>query len=58
MRSWAEALIEKCDVVILLCKQVQRFNANAQFVLFTIPAILTSMVLSDSLKLPSTTERK
>lgn len=50
--------MEKCDVVILLCKQVQRFNANAQFVLFTIPAILTSMVLSDSLKLPSTTERK
>jgi hypothetical protein len=45
MRSWAGALVEKCEIVIPLCKQVQHVNANGQFVLFPIPAILTSVVV-------------
>jgi hypothetical protein len=53
MRSWADALVEKCEVVIPHCKQVQHINANAQFVLFPIPAILTSVVVSDRFELPS-----
>ena len=53
MRSWAIPLVEKCEVVIPLCKQVQRFNANVQFVLFPIAAIVTNVAVSDRFELPS-----
>jgi hypothetical protein len=53
MRSWADALVEKCEVVIPLCKKVQHVNANGQFVLFPIPAILTSVVVSGRFDLSS-----
>jgi hypothetical protein len=40
------------DVRVLQVKQVQQVNANGQFVLFSIPAILTSVVVVGRFELP------
>jgi hypothetical protein len=53
MRSWAGALVEKCEIVIPLCKQVPHINANAQFCAVSNPAILTSVVVPGRLDLSS-----
>jgi hypothetical protein len=53
MRSWADALVEKCEVVIPLCKKVQHINANTQFCAVPNTAILTSVVVSGRYELPS-----
>jgi hypothetical protein len=53
MRSWAGDLVEKCEVVIPLCKKVQHINANTQFCAVPNTAILTSVVVSGRYELPS-----
>ena len=40
------------DVRVLQVKQVQQVNANGQFVLFSIPAILTIVVVVGRFELP------